>query len=271
MRLPDIDLLQQRTRSVVTESDPIKARDKLLELLRIYEIFNFDVTYEWPLWRARVASSELGYSNIAELHYPPCEITNAGRLNAPGSPLLYTSLNKFSTFAEVGAAIGDYVHLVGCTLNPNLRLKCAIVGEVFNIHRSGRATLSDHLTTELNRILVNSDYRAARSWVLLDAFFATLLADPAASQTQYLHSRTAAELIFEQRPNVDAIWYPGVALQNGVNLAIRPSAADKLLSSSVSFVLRIDRLYDYGIYDFTMLHHTDKFDSDGTILWNGRG
>lgn len=72
-------------------------------------------------------------------------------------------------------------------------------------------------------------------------------------------------------PEVDAIWYPGVALQNGVNLAIRPSTADKLLSSFVSFVLRIDRLYDYGIYDFTVLRHTDKFDSDGTILWNGGG
>lgn len=267
IRLPDIEVLQEKTRSVRTDSDPSNIRFKLVELFGFYEIINFELGYEWPIWRVRKCKDEEGYANLREISYPPPEETRAGRLNNKGQPALYTSLHNFTAITEVGAEEGDYLHIIGFQIRRGAKLRCAIIGEIFNTHRSGQAKLSEALGNRLNRILNNSDFRAARSWVFLDAFFSMLLADKTAANSDYIHSRIVADLINEKLPDIDAIYYPSVLQENGVNLAIKPDAVNRLLQVSGTSVIKINRKYDYGIYDFSMVRNLTIRVSDGAIYW----
>ncbi|MDD2468328.1 MAG: RES family NAD+ phosphorylase [Desulfobulbus sp.] len=232
LSFPDIEFLQEKTRAISCETEQPSIIQKLNDILSFYKILNFDFGYNWPLWRARKCSSFRGYNNLRDLSHPPAEKTRLNRLNNDFCPLLYTSINKFTAFTEVAASEGDYLHTIGYAIRPNTKLRCAIVGEVFNTHRSGNAKTSGKLTTELNRILNSSDYRAARSWVFLDAFLAELLSDKNANAKGYLHTRAIADYIFNKVSDIDAIYYPSVVLENGVNIAIKPDAATRLLDGN---------------------------------------
>jgi hypothetical protein len=132
-------------------------REALLdEFFAVYQTINFEFWSDAPLWRSRKAPTSDGYSHQAELHLPPAQLSSAGRLNDPGAPVLYLSLNQFSTFAEVDAKLGDYVHIAGYRIKAERKIRCAVVGEVFSVHRSARATTSDMLTTEINRLLTKA-------------------------------------------------------------------------------------------------------------------
>lgn len=265
IRLPDIEVLQIKTRSILSDSDPTSIRNKLVELFGFYEIINFPLGYDWPIWRVRKCNDGEGYGNLREIFYPPPEQTRAGRLNNAGQPVLYTSLHNFTALAEVAAEEGDYLHIIGFQIKPPEKLKCAIIGEIFNTHRSGRAKLCETLGDGINKILINSDIRACRSWVFLDAFFSMLLADKTAASSDYIHSRIVADLINEKMPHIDAIYYMSVALENGVNLAIKPDAVNRLLHVSGTSVIKINRKYDFGIYDFSIERNLAIRMPDGSI------
>lgn len=266
LSFPTIEFLQEKTRAILRESEPAIISRKLSDILSFYKILNFSFGYNWPLWRIRKCASSHGYGNLRDLSHPPTEQTQLGRLNNDYNPLLYTSINKFTAITEVAASEGDYLHIVGYAIRSDEKLRCAIVGELFNTHRSGNAKTSEKLTSELNRLLNASDYRAARSWVFLDAFLADLLSDKNANATGYLHTRAIADFIFSQ-PFIDAIYYPSVVLENGVNVAIKPDVAARLLDVKGTSVIRINQKFDYGIYDFQVVRNSSGYLPDGTIRW----
>lgn len=237
------------------------------ELFNLYQTINFEFGYDAPLWRSRQAPDADGYRHHRDLHLPPTSLTPAGRLNDPGEPVLYLSLNQFSTFAEVAAKPGDHIHIAAYRIKTPQKIRCAVVGEVYSVHRSARATTSDLLTEQINRLLCNSDYRAARSWVYMDAFVADLLSNLNAAQDNYEASRSIARRIFGQNPNVDAIWYPGIALRNGVNFALKPEAAHRLLEMQFAHVVRVERVFEFGIYDFTVVRQSGGVEADGAFNW----
>lgn len=243
-------------------------REALLdEFFNVYKTINFEFEYDAPLWRSRKADNSDGYSHHRDLHLPPPPIASANRLNDSGNPVLYLSLNQFSTFAEVRAKPGGHIHIAAYVIKSSQKIRCAVVGEVYNVYRSARATTCDMLTTEINRLLSNSGYREARSLVYMDAFVADLLSNPNAAQEGYEASRSVARRIFWQNPDVDAIWYPGIALQNGVNFAVKPESADRILEMKFAHVVRVDRVFEYGIYDFTVVRQSGGIEADGTFKW----
>lgn len=123
------------------------------------------------------------------------------------------------------------------------------------------------LTREINRLLSNSDYQVARSWVYMDAFVADLLSDPNAAQYGYETSRSVARRIFRQNPDVDAIWYPGIALRNGVNFAIKSESENRILEMQFAYVVRVDRVFEYGIYDFAVVRQSGGLEPGGAFKW----
>jgi hypothetical protein len=102
----------------------------------------------------------------------------------------------------------------------------------------------------------------------MDAFLSALLADPHSEQRDHLHSRTLARVLFEQNPGIEAITYPSVADEGSMNLAIRPAAADDALRITGTAVVRLDKLYDYGLFDFTPIRSSNSFSKDGEIRWS---
>lgn len=61
--------------------------------------------------RARRCSNEFGYENINALYFPPGEISNNGRLNDRGNPVIYASFHIDTALTEIGAKKGEFIHI----------------------------------------------------------------------------------------------------------------------------------------------------------------
>lgn len=133
---------------------------------------------------------------------------------------------------------------------------------------SGRAKISENLGRELNRILNRMPPKAAQSFIFLDAFLASIVEYKEARDSGYLHSRTVSQLLLEKTPGVQAIWYSGMAHENAINLAVRPEIADELFEVVGTTVVKINKIYDFGIYDVSIVRNAKGYDSDGTIIWD---
>lgn len=212
-----------------------------------------------------------GFSSTADLYYPPPNITEAGRINEAGAPVLYLSFNKFTTLCEIGARQGDHVHLVGYSMNQDRPLRTLIIGEINNVHKRGQGLIPGRLSEEINRILNGLSLETGYSFVFMDAFLAGVLSDRNAGTNNYLHSRTLCKALVEKYEGIDAVHYPSVALEGSMNLAIIPKAADETLRVMGTSVIVIEKEYDYGLFRFRLVKYSKSSLANGVILWTDVG
>ena len=106
------------------------------------------------------------------------------------------------------------------------------------------------------------------SFVFLDAFLSSLLRDSTASQQGYIHSRILRRLIFDKQRNLEAICYSSVRLDGALNIAITPQVADDRLDLAGTSVIRIERTFDYGLFDFSLLRNAERVTDDRRIVWS---
>lgn len=255
----EINYLQDFCRKTLASSDAAFVEAQLRWLLEDYSLINYKLGYERPIWRGRKCNSPSGFQNLRELSYPPIELTKAGRLNNHGHPLLYAAFHNFCALEEIGAKEGDYIHLVGYRIKETRKLRCCVVGEVLNVHRSGQAWSSIELGQELNNILNKMPTAAGRSFIYIDAFLSSILRDKNAASNNYLHSRILGTLLLEKLPDLDAILYPSVALESSRNIAVIPESVDTLFEVFGTTVVRVERKYDYGIFDFSIVRNAKGF------------
>jgi hypothetical protein len=259
IKVIEINYLQDCCRKTLASSDAALVEAQLRWLLENYSLINYKLGYERPIWRGIKCNSPSGFQYLHELSYPPIEFTKAGRLNNQGNPVLYGAFNNFGALEEIGAKEGDYIHLVGYRIKKTKKLRCCVVGEVLNVHRSGQAWASVELGQQLNNILNKMSPAAGRSFVYIDAFFSSILRDKKAASNNYLHSRILGTLLLEKLPGLDAILYPSVALESSMNIAVIPDAVDSIFEVFGTTVVRVERKYDYGIFDFSIVRNAKGF------------
>ena len=244
-----MDKLQQYCGLTKVSTDPLLLSAQFDWLLEPYSRLEFSLGYNRGVWRARFCTP-IGFPNFEDMSHPPSDVAPANRLNEKGEPILYCSLNNRTALQEIEAKTGDYVQLVNYRVDPTLKLRCCVFGELLRVHRAGRSWVDDQLEKSLNHILNRVPPDAGTSILYLDGFMSEILHDPDAAATGYLRSRILASRLFAKYPDVDAVLYPSVAVEGGKNLAIRPSAAQKVLTVASSAVLRIVKSYEYGLFDF---------------------
>jgi hypothetical protein len=89
--------------------------------------------------------------------------------------------------------------------------------------------LSEELAAHLLRIIQDElPYKAAMSFIFVDAFLSSLLRDPFASNNGYLYSRTVRRL---------------------------------------TCVIKIERKFDYGLFDFSLVRNATDVRDDRRIVW----
>lgn len=267
MKILELRHLDELCEEILNSIEPDSVESKLRYLLDFYGVLNYEMSYDRPYWRARKCNGRIGYDNINKLSAPPAEITKAGRMNEPKQPMLYLSTNQFSILEEIGSKAGDIVHIIAYEQKIESKLRCAIVGEITNVHRWGRAQSSDHLGKYLNRIMNGMNFDVGRSYVYTDAFLSSLMRDKAASSSDYLYSRKLSKLILEKHPSIDSIVYPGVALEGSMNFAVKPNVVSKKFNIGSNFVIRVNKRYKYGIFDFEIIKRAKGQYLDGTIVW----
>ena len=221
-------------------------------LLEHAEVINYEAPYSSPLWRGRKCASASDFDNIAEVGCQPAASARANRLNSAGSPLLYVSATQFALFEELMIEEGEFIHVVAYSMSQRT-MRAALLGEYTSVARWGRAMMGDAMSNVLRGRLNAMPFEDAKRLLYIDAFLSSVLKDKGASASEYIRSRVLAELIFERLPELDAITYPGVALEGAMNIAFKPASASRLLQDQYSSVLRLGRRYDYGVQDFELV------------------
>lgn len=267
LRALALSYLDDLSAAILSSTDPAFIRSRLSFLLDYYQVINYEMKYDRAFWRVRKCPTEEGFERLNELSHPPAEHAVAGRLNERNSPVLYLSANLMSTFEEVGAAQGDYLHCVGFQLRPNESLRCAMIGEITHVHRWGAGLTSEVVGQLINQQLDRMPHDFGKSFVFTDAFLSAILKDRSARDTEYLHSRTLASLIFERNSGIDAIAYSGVASEASRNYAVKPVAVERALEISGNTVIKITKRYKFGMYEFEIIRDARGFESDGRIVW----
>jgi RES domain len=268
MLLLPLAQLQALSRQARASTDPAEIEKALAHVLRFYGLVNFEFKYTLPFFRAVRCDSNQGFQNASRVSYPPPSLAKANRMNEAGHPVLYTSVNQYTPLEEIDAMPGDFVQVAVYKLVNGSTLKAGIVGELTQVQRSGRALSSERLGKELQRILTKISLEAGKSYVFTDSVLSSILRDPDASASGYVHSRVLSRLLFEKlKAPIEAIMYPSIAHEGAMNLAIKPGAADTKLTLTSTFVLRIKERYDYGLYDLEVVRRARGQHRDGFIDW----
>lgn len=254
-------------KSLLATHDKNEISEKLEWFFNFYQVINYTLHYDRAIWRARICDSPSGFTNLSELSQPPKNLTKAGRLNEPNSPIFYASFSQFTAFEEVGAKEGDYVHLSGYQIKEN-GIRGCIVGEILKVHRSGTTYQPSGPAAELNKILNSMDFDAALSYVYMDALLSSILRDIKASETNYLHSRELGKRLLVSATDLDAIFYPSVALEDALNIALKISSIPKTIDMMGNSVVRVNKKHKHGLCEFQVIKNSSGYRENGDIVWD---
>jgi len=127
--------------------------------------------------------------------------------------------------------------------------------------------MSEAFRDKLNSILNSMPYHDGMKYVFMDAFFASILSDKNAPKNNYLHTRILGKLLINSVKDLNAMFYPSVSLESAINVAIKTEALSSALKLASNCVIKINKRYDYGIFDISIVKNSKGQDPDGTIVW----
>lgn len=268
--LLDIDYIHNLASEIKNSKSEKFISDGLEYVLRFYDIVNFDFRYERAFLRARHLENGQPYTHTSEIYYPPPHRTKPGRLNEAGFPFLYLSLTLDTALTEIGAQTGDLLQI--SAYRPKGRpIKVGVIGEKFRASRGAGGLLTREAAETLSNVvnkLEREDRKKALAYLYPDLLFDEILRDAHAGQSEYLHSRILAKLIFEKLECLDGIVYHSVASYGNKNIALPSHKADDLLGLESTILLKVKKSYSYGLHDVEFLKAPTDIRQNGDIIWD---
>lgn len=235
-------------------------------LFEHYKLLTLGIGRGTIFWRARLIK-ENPYNNISELSYPPANYSNTGRLNDKGVPVFYAATREETALAEINAEDGQLIQLAGFKVLPENTLLLSVVGEYSNVQKNGyiRFAGTDPDRTVLN-IIRNLPHTKAVAKIYVDRFFAHILADPTASERNYIHSRALAHTI-HSKAKADGIAFPSVKDHGGFNICIKSESTDQHLHNVACMVIKVNKCRRFGLIDYQLVSTADDLDENGNFQW----
>ena len=250
--------------------DALEVRSRLRVLLDAYPVVSFELGRGSVFWRARKVGVK-PHDNAADVGYPPIAATPQGRLNDLGAPSLYAATRRTTALREIGVAAGDHVQVMGFRVKPDRTLRLGAIGELFHVYKTGYIrSLGKDPENALSRILNGEGLDEGTRLIYIDAFLASLLADPNAPDKDYLASRALAALAYEDS-GADGLFYPSVQDDHGMNVAIKPGQYDIATHVVCCQFIKVDRVREFGIVDFQVLQEAANVDDYGNFEWRTPG
>lgn len=235
-------------------------------LWKEYKILSIGLTRGSIFYRARLIESEF-YKNLSEIDYPPPKYAKQGRLNDAGIPCFYVATSIETALLEVGATKDQLVQLAGFRINKESQLRIALIGEYANVQKNGyiRFAGKDPGMT-ITKILNAMPRQAALKLIYIDKFFASILADPNASNNGYMFSRALGKLIYS-KIGAEGIVFPSVKDLGGFNIAVQAKPSDKCFLNVCCFVVRMSKPRYFGLTDYTITNSTERLDDKWNFIW----
>lgn len=266
----DLEYMHKLAETIKASDSENQVLSGLEYALRFYDIINFNFNYERSFIRARHTNNGTPWGSTSDLYYPPPNAVSAGRLNEAGSPCLYLSLTLDTALAEIKAKENDIVQVSMFAVKQGLNLRVGVVGEKFRVARgAGHFLQGDNALaiTKLIRKLDSESRVKTMAFLYPDLFFDEILTDVNAASTKYLHSRMLAKLILEKQPSLDGILYHSVAHMGAKNIAVPARRADEILGFVDTLLVKVNKVYPYGMYDVEFVKSPKNILRSGEILW----
>ncbi|WP_339665725.1 RES domain-containing protein [uncultured Pseudomonas sp.] len=235
-------------------------------LFKYYEILSLEFGRGGIFWRARLIENE-PYSNLSEMDYPPAELSRAGRLNDKGSPCFYISATKETALTEIDAKEGQLIQLAGFRVLNEETIRLAVIGEYANVKKNGYMHFAGQDPDMTISKMINSMPRQdALKKIYIDNFFASVLADPIASSSEYLYSRALGQAIYS-RVSAGGIAFPSVKHRSGFNVSVNAEESDRAYQNVSCIVVKIGKPRKFGMIEFEIIQSAEQLDDDLNFVW----
>lgn len=214
-------------------------------------------------FRARKLAGDYRPQNLNEMWHPPAHLLKSfGRANLPYNPVLYCSNDEITALRETGAGLGDRVCFMEMGRLNNQQLHIFVLGELVHRFRTRKSLIGGALDDVIEK-LAHMNLHLERA-LLIDGFYA----DAFRTLGDALYPLTVAITQSFMRPDeIDGIAYPSVFTpETGLNLALKPQCAMRLLSVRRVKIVRIESRF--GERFKGRLENLSRFlNPDGSILW----
>lgn len=250
-------------------SSPAEACHALEALFAYYKVISIELGRGNIFSRARIANTAI-LSSVMEMGYPSPALTKAGRLNDANSPCLYAATSIETAIQEIGAAENDFVQIIGFMAKVATPIRIAVIGELHHVQKTGYLRLNGQDPDgSVSRLINGLGIEAGRRLLYVDAFLAGLLGDANAGHSKYLWSRAVASMVF-RNADLDGIVFPSVRDTLGMNIAVRPPAADSKVHAVCCIRVRVKKIRDFGFIDYEVIDEADQLLPDGRFSWTER-
>lgn len=266
-----IDEIEDYCELVMNSSDPIEIENSFKFLLNYYKCSSVRLSRGSTFWRARNLEGRAFFKNIADLSYPPKNLTTSGRMNKVNEPILYLATRKETALAEIDINEMEFVQVVGFRIIHKKELAVSIVGMFWSVFKNGGVPLilkdpEQQIFGYLKFLMSNFHEDIPLILIYIDKFFATILSDIDASKNDYLHTKILSKIIMDKSKS-DAIAYPSIKDEGAYNLAVNAEVSDTLFENVSCSVLRIDRKKRYGIFLSEIESIAEDIDNLGNFVW----
>jgi RES domain len=211
--------------------------------------------------RARIIDKPL---NIRDLSYPPPTLAQLGRVNRPGTSVLYCSAAREGALFEIEPTSGATVAIA------QWRTTAPMVVHQVGYSEDALNQLASRRTPDSWASLVGEP--GGPEHAQITDFLATTFVrrvGPYESSHFYKISVAIAEMLFAQ-DLFHGLLYPTIALAaNSDNVAIKPAFADQHLQFVEAELLRIQEVRENG-FEVLPLDVAKDVDASGVLAWRGR-
>lgn len=265
MTLDQCDALFAKVRATTEAADLAGYFRKLLSAG--CQVTRVGVTRGNIFWRARPCSAT-GYSNIQEVTYPPTHLARLNRLSDEKQPRFYASARKETALAEQTELVaGQHFHVLGSWVKAGHQIRALVLGELHHVYKLGYCrTFGADPGQSLSRRLNELPRNLAKRAIYIDAFLGSILSDPLARDSGYARSRALLSAVASDFP-VDAVFFPSVKDQWGINIVISPQAVDSQMVYCASHVLRVERTREFGFMETTLQRQARGMAANGDFEW----
>ena len=251
-------------KSIIESFDAVPSLDRraiIDRLVRIHPTTSVEWGGQWRYRRARRLGPGNQPNTVDQLIWRRDAPASLGRANPAGYEVLYLA-DRQDTALQEARVRDDLAVVADFQIRPRRSVRIAPVGELLQIHRTGRGTFAgDHsgiITDMLNACRPDE----ARSLLITDAFLRQCLV----GNGDYEISSQVALSVFEKLRGVTVVAYPSVRQIGATNFVVRTGSFWENWGISSVRYGQAHHL-GMGFYRFSDTQAVDGIYSEGALRW----
>ncbi len=271
--LNDVKEITKNLNAARPEDITPKEAERTVSQLSVYHFqWPYKMTGQnFPMWRIRTNDYILQrFKEAKELGYPQqVNKIEYGRANAEKETMFYAASSPFTASMETRLTAGKSFHLTKFEVKKGDTLNVGMIGELDRYWRTGQTitenkTYTYHYDKFFEILKQKKQEELIECFAIIDAFYASWMEKK--GKENYIMTAAITRQLFKDK-TFDALCYPSVLDENGVNIVIKPTSYDDLIkpittSTYLAGVCGADKKWS-----MLPLVKAESIQSNGLIIW----